>query len=95
MKPIDLLWTETAQQLRREVLGLLLAYASLSFHSTMPSSCLENQQALIPLYDNFIRVYLEVVALIVPQKFSTWKVRPTLLPSRNVQIDVNRRRPEN
>lgn len=74
--------------------GLLLACASLSFDSTVLSSYLENRQALMPSYGDSIQVYLERLALTVPRKVSTWKARPAFLPGRNVQIDVNRRRPE-
>jgi hypothetical protein len=72
----------------------LLVCASLSFDSTVPSSCLENQQALMPSYGDSIRVYLECLALTVPRKVSTWKARPAFFPGRKVRIDVNRRRPE-
>ena len=73
----------------------LSAYPSLSFHSTIPSGCLEKRQALIPSYDDSsIRVYPEGLALIVPREVSTWKARPAFLPGQNVQIDANRRLPE-
>ena len=64
--------------------GPLLVYASLSFNSTVPCSCLENRQALMPLYEGPIRVYLVCLALIVSRKVSTWRARPAFLPGRNV-----------
>ena len=69
--------------------GPLLVCASLSFDSTVPSSFLENRQALMPSYGDSIRVYLLRLALTVPRKVSTWKARPAYLPGRRVWIDVN------
>ena len=49
----------------------LLVCASLNFDSTIPSSFLENRQALMPLYGDSIRVYLLRLTLTIPRKVST------------------------